>query len=138
MEVENAIYPGPTGLEALAASAPVGPIVMINLLKFREQASYNDGRPDNISGREAYLRYGAAMQKIVESAGGRFLFSGPVHGLVIGEVGELWDMVALVEYPSCQAFQRIVASPEVQKIGVHREAGLAGQLLIMTTHSATR
>jgi len=55
MEVENAIYPSPKELKALVAHAPVGPIVMVNLLKFREQASYKDGQPDNISGREAYL-----------------------------------------------------------------------------------
>ena len=37
-----------------------------------------------------------------------------------------------MEYPSRAAFQRIVTLPEVAEIGVHREAGLEGQLLIMT------
>ena len=37
-----------------------------------------------------------------------------------------------MEYPSRAAFQRIATLPEVQAIGVHREAGLEGQLLIMT------
>jgi uncharacterized protein (DUF1330 family) len=72
------------------------------------------------------------LRKIVERASGRFLFSGRVNGLVIGDVEELWDVVAIVEYPSRAEFQRLVTSPEVQAIGVHREAGLAGQLLILT------
>jgi uncharacterized protein (DUF1330 family) len=72
------------------------------------------------------------MTKIVEREGGRILFAGRVAGLVIGEVGELWDVAAIMEYPSREAFRRIATSPEVAEISVHREAGLQGQLLIMT------
>ena len=39
-------------------------------------------------------------------------------------------MVGLVEYPSLQAFQAMLTTPEYQEIAVHREAGLAGQLNI--------
>ena len=42
------------------------------------------------------------------------------------------DVAAIMEYPSRAAFLRIVTLPEVAEIGVHREAGLEGQLLIMT------
>jgi hypothetical protein len=35
-----------------------------------------------------------------------------------------------MEYPSRAAFVEIATSPEVQEIGRHRKAGLAGQLLI--------
>ena len=108
---------------------------MVNLLKFRAKAVYKDGRPGEISGREAYMRYAAEMRKIVEGAGGRFIFAGSIDGLVIGEVEELWDVAAIVEYPSRAAFQQLVTTPEVQAIGVQREAGLAGQLLILTTAS---
>ena len=51
------------------------------------------------------MRYGAEMRKIVGRAGGRLLFAGRVDGLVIGEVEELWDAVAVVEYPSRAKFQ---------------------------------
>jgi uncharacterized protein (DUF1330 family) len=105
---------------------------MLNLLKFREKAMYKDGRPDDISGREAYQRYADAMTKIVEREGGRILFAGRIAGLVVGEVGQLWDVAAIMEYPSRAEFQRIVTLPEVAEISVHREAGLEGQLLIMT------
>lgn len=133
MKVENAVYTSPENLKAFVADASAGPIAMVNLLKFRDKAAYKDDRPDDISGVEAYMRYATEMRKIVERAGGRFLFSGRVNGLVVGEVEDLWDVVAVVEYPSKAEFQRLVTSPEVQAIAIHREAGLAGQLLILTS-----
>ncbi|MFN8644520.1 MAG: DUF1330 domain-containing protein [Candidatus Binatia bacterium] len=132
MHVVNHLYPRPEQLLPLADDPTPAPVAMVNLLKFRDRAEYRDGRPDAISGREAYLRYVAEMQPIVEAGGGRFLFSGDVQGLVIGEVEQLWDAVGIAEYPSRAAFYRIATSPAVLAIGVHREAGLAGQLLIPT------
>lgn len=132
MQVENAVSPTPEQWQKLANQTTDGPIVMVNLLKFRAKAVYKDGRPDNISGVEAYMRYAEKMRAIVEDAGGRFVFGGAVKELVIGAVEELWDAVGIVEYPSCEEFLRIVRLPEVQEISVHREAGLAGQLLIQT------
>jgi uncharacterized protein (DUF1330 family) len=132
MKVENAVYPTAAGIRALAQDSSPAKIAMLNLLKFRDKAVYKDGRADDVSGREAYQRYANAMTKIVEREGGRLLFSGRVAGLVIGEVEGVWDVVAIMEYPSRAAFQRIVTLPEVAEIGVHREAGLEGQLLIMT------
>jgi uncharacterized protein (DUF1330 family) len=132
MNVENAVYPKGEQLTDAIQKGSDGPIVMVNLLKFKDKAVYKDGRADDASGREAYERYGQEMLKFVTSQGGRVLFVGPVKSLVIGTVEELWDVVALVEYPSSAAFAKIAMSPEVAKIGVHREAGLAGQLLIQT------
>jgi len=132
MNVVNQVYPNFEQLAPLAQDPTPGPIAMVNLLKFRDKAAYQDGRKDDISGREAYMRYVAEMRHIVEGAGGRFLFSGEVRALVIGQVDDLWDAVGIAEYPSRNAFHKIATSPEVQAIGVHREAGLAGQLLIMT------
>lgn len=132
MNVENAVYPTALALQALAQDSAPGPISMLNLLKFRKKAAYKDGRADDISGFEAYQRYATEMTKIVQREGGRMVFAGMVKGMVVGEVGELWDIAAIVEYPSRAAFRRIVTLPEVQAISVHREAGLEGQLLIMT------
>ena len=64
--------------------------------------------------------------------GGKARFSGMVSDLMIGEVDELWDMVAIAEYPSRAAMLQMVQSPEYQAITKHREAGLAGQLNIRT------
>lgn len=132
MKVVNQVYPTFEQLTPLAEDATPGPIAMVNLLKFHDRARYPDGRSDDISGREAFMRYAAEMRTIVEAAGGRFLFSSDVSALVVGEVEELWDAVGIVEYPSRAAFHRIATSPAVQAIGVHRVAGLAGQLLILS------
>ena len=132
MKVVNHVYPRFEQIMPLAQDPTPGPIAMVNLLKFRDKAQYADGRSEDITGREAYMRYIAAMGPIVAAAGGRFLFSGDVKDLVIGEAEELWDAVGIAEYPSRAEFHRIATSPEVQAIGVHREAGLAGQLLILT------
>ena len=130
MKVENAVYPTREQLTALISRNTSKPIVMLNLLKFKEKAVYKDGRATDLTGREAYQKYADLMVPFVHSHGGRIVFTGAANGLVIGEVGEMWDMVALMEYPSAEAFAKIAMSPEVAGFGVHREAGLAGQLLV--------
>jgi len=133
MNYEIAVYPKREKLMELAGSKDTKPVVMLNLLKFRDVAEYADGRSDKISGREAYMRYGAEMQKIVTSKGGRILITADLKDVVIGDVDGLWDEVALVEYPSAADFFAIATSPEVMALAPHREAGLAGQLLIRST-----
>jgi uncharacterized protein (DUF1330 family) len=115
------------------ADASGRPVVMLNLLKFRPKAAYHDGRTSDLTGRQAYDLYAAAMQEVIEESGGRVLFGGDVASLVIGEVDDIWDSCVLVEYPSAAAFAAIVTSPAVTEIGVHRAAGLEGQLLIRLT-----
>lgn len=129
MKVENAVYPKGEQLQPLM-SAKDGPIVMVNLLKFRERAQYKDGRATTLSGREAYNLYAEKMVPFVMAKGGRIVFSADVKSLVIGAVEDMWDVVALMEYPSSTAFAEIAMSPEVAGFGVHREAGLSGQILI--------
>lgn len=130
VKIENHIYPTADRIAALMGNPSAEPIVMLNLLKFRDKAVYADGRATALTGREAYMLYGEAMRKVVEKNGGRFVFQAAIEQLVIGEVEQMWDIVALVEYPSASAFAKIATSPEVSEIGVHRAAGLEGQLLI--------
>ena len=130
MKVENALLPTPEQIQGLLTDSDEGPVAMLNLLKFREKAQYADGRETDLSGQEAYMLYGAEMKKIVEAGGGRFLYSGLPTRLMIGLVEDEWDAVGIVEYPSRKGFVEIVSKPEVATIGVHREAGLEGQLLI--------
>ena len=59
MDVENAVYPTASRVEALMADDSGGPVVMLNLLKFRAKAVYPDGRPSDLTGRQAYDLYGA-------------------------------------------------------------------------------
>jgi len=132
MHVENAVMPQPDQAKAFFFGEEKSPMVMVNLLKFKERAEYPDGSNADWTGKEAYLVYGAAVQKCLEMVGGRAVFSGDVTGLILGEVEELWDMVALAYYPSPQAMMEMVGLKEYQGIEVHRFAGLKGQLNIRT------
>ena len=49
---------------------------------------------------------------------------------MIGSVDVLWDKVAIVKYPSREEFVAIATAPVVAGFGIHRVAGLKGQLLI--------
>jgi uncharacterized protein (DUF1330 family) len=132
MNFTNAVFPGPAQIAAFFGGAEDGPFVMINLLKFKEHAEYPDGSEPELSGRDAYRRYGAAVQACLASVGGRSLYAGDVTELMLGEIDDLWDMVALAEYPTRAAMMTMVSSPEYQAIEKHRIAGLAGQLNIRT------
>jgi uncharacterized protein (DUF1330 family) len=139
MNVTNQLHPAPEQAMAFFAGGDAGPICMVNLLKFRDKAAYADGSDSGLTGREAYLRYAAGVGACLASVGGKVRFSGAVTGLLIGEIEEPWDMVAIAEYPSRAAMLAMVQSPEYQAITKHRDAGLAGQLNICTraTNGAT-
>jgi len=132
MNVQNAVMPSHAQFVDFFGAPEDGPFVMVNLLKFHETAQYADGSEPDLSGREAYARYGEGVTKLVLALGGKMHYSGAVTGLMLGEVDELWDMVALVEYPSLAAFKAMALSPEMHAIEHHRTAGLAGQLNIRT------
>ena len=130
MNVVNAVFPDFEQATAFFGAEEDGPFVMVNLLKFHDRARYEDGSDAELTGGEAYARYGAEVSKLVEALGGKIRFSGRVTGLLLGEVDELWDAVALAEYPSLAAFKEMALSPQMHAIEHHRKAGLAGQLNI--------
>jgi uncharacterized protein (DUF1330 family) len=132
MDVRNAVFPAPAQFAEFFGAPEDGPFVMVNLLKFKPRAEYPDGSDAHLTGAEAYMRYGAEVARLVAGLGGRIQYSGEVTGLMIGEVAELWDMVALAEYPSLAAFRDMATSPQMHAIEHHRTAGLAGQLNIRT------
>jgi uncharacterized protein (DUF1330 family) len=134
MKFRNDVFPtDPAQLAAMAEPGPPGPIVMVNLLKFKEKAEYADGRPCTLTGKEAYALYGAEVARLIMSTGGRILFAGDVSFLSLGMAEPLWDEVALAEYPTRADFARMAMSAAWQAISVHRAAGLAGQLNIECT-----
>ena len=132
VQVINALVPDPSAAADFFGGPDEGPFVMVNLLRFRPAAVYADGSDAHLTGREAYDRYAVVVRSLIEGLGGRVVYSGAVTGLLLGEVEDLWDAVGLVEYPSLEAFQRMIRSPEMRAIEHHRAAGLAGQLNIRT------
>ena len=136
MNVVNTVYPGPEQIQAFFGAPEEGRFVMVNLLKFKPKAEYADGSDAHLTGAEAYARYAEGVRRLVEGLGGSIRYGGHVTGLMIGEVEDLWDMVALAEYPSLAAFHAMALSPEMRAIEHHRMAGLAGQLNIKTRPGA--
>jgi uncharacterized protein (DUF1330 family) len=125
-----AVYPKKEQIEALLAGPADQPVVMLNLLRFKERATEPD---DGLTGQEAYQRYADEMVRFVTAKGGRMIWSGRVDSQVIGSEAEGFQMAALMEYPSRKVFVEIAMSPEVAAFGVHRSAGLEGQWLLATT-----
>ena len=132
MLVENKVHPSKEQMEGFLEPGQEGPIYMVNLLKFRESATYEDGRDSDLTGAQAYAIYGRAVADLVRDLGGSMVFSGTVSRLMLGEVEDLWDQVAIVMYPSRAAMLDMVVSDAYRDIAVHRDAGLQGQLNIET------
>lgn len=123
-----AIDPTPAQLRRLASAPESEPIVMVNLLRFRDRAAGDDA---GVSGAEAYGRYAAAVAPLIERVGGRLLAAAACEESVIGPDGSEWDLVALVEYPSRAAFLAMATSPEYGEIGAPRANALADSRLIL-------
>ena len=125
--------PEPAQIKELLEGPADQPVVMLNLLAFKEEA---DGGNEGMSGQESYGLYAAKMRKFVESKGGRFIWAGRVDSMVIGESDTNFHVIGLVEYPSRAAFLEIASSAHVKEIGQDRAKGLAGQWLIASTEAS--
>jgi uncharacterized protein (DUF1330 family) len=127
----NHIHPEGAALDALAKLPDAEPVVMLNLLRYREQAAYPAGSQHApCTGREAYARYGAIAVRHVQAVGGQPIWMGESQLTVIGPSHETWDEVLLVQYPSRQAFLGMAANPEYLACTEHRTAALADSRLI--------
>lgn len=133
MKVVNEVVPSdPAQMQAMTEPGPEGPIFMVNLLKFKDKAEYEDGRETDLTGRQAYNLYGAAVAGILPDYGGRLFYVSDVTFLSLGQVEELWDEIAIAAYPDRGSLLRMSMSAEWRAAAVHRAAGLAGQLNIET------
>ena len=130
MNVENAVTPTPDQIKEMSAPGHDRPIYMVNLLKFKEKAEYEDGRETEMTGQEAYSLYGAEVVAHLAKVGGKPVIGGQVTGLRLGQVEERWDTVAIAMYPNRKAMLTMITDPDYQKSAVHRTAGLEGQLNI--------
>jgi uncharacterized protein (DUF1330 family) len=119
---------------AFFGTPEAGPVVMLNLLRFRDMADYShapDLAPDGpVSGREAYDRYMRDMRPLLEASGGNVLFSGSSAGFLIGPQDETWDHVLLVRQASKAAFLAFASDPQAQRITAHRTAAISDSRLL--------
>ena len=133
MEVKNAVMPNEDQIKGFSEQGGDKPIYMVNLLKFKEKASYPDKRETNLTGEEAYAIYAEEVAGHLAKVGGKPVFGGEVERLMLGEVEDLWDKVAIAMYPSRKAMLQMINDPDYIVSAQHRVAGLEGQLNIETS-----
>lgn len=130
----------PAALEVAAAAASTNdqPIFMLNLLRYNDQTTYAAGSGfAPCSGREAYFqRYVPAFGELAKGTGIKPFWIGNVFAGVVAPAGERWDDVAIVEYPSFDAFRKLVESDAYKTMAnPHRLAALADWRLIATSQA---
>lgn len=102
-----AVDPRGADLKRYLAEDPGGPVVMLNLLRFK---------PDG--GRERYQEYVEHFNRTAKPYGARTVYVGNGSTSLVAEPGQSWDAVLLVEYPSRQSFADMIRDEEYQK-GTH-------------------
>jgi uncharacterized protein (DUF1330 family) len=112
-----------------------GPVVMLNLMRFRERSLDGDG-----SGWDAYLRYSALTVPMIKARGGTLLWTGDAKAVALGrEEGNQWDYVALVYYPDVAAFIDMMTSPEYERrCDPHRTNGCAEHVIVATAEAYSK
>ena len=108
---------------ALAARPADAPLVMVNLLKFK-----------NGGGLDRYLQYGREVNPHLERVGARIRYGGASPAGIIGD-GQRpwWDAILIVQYPSPAAFIDMVTTEDCAKVHEHRAAALDRGDLIATS-----
>lgn len=97
----SALTPSVSEIEALREQVAPGPVVMLNLLKFREPG-----------GRDAMARYGQVTAPLVARSQGEVVYAGEAGPVIAGR--EDWDTVILVRFPDIESFIALAADPVYQ------------------------
>ncbi len=120
------------GLNELAQQSPV---VMVNLMRFRERSLDGNG-----SGWEAYLRYSALTVPMIKARGGTLLWTGDAKAVALGtQEDNQWDYLALVYYPSVADFVGMMTSAEYEtQCDPHRRNGCAEHVIICTNEAYSK
>lgn len=109
------------------------PIQMLNLVRFKDKATYPADHPlakSKLTGAEAYQTYGNETGPILKSVGGTIVWRGAYETVLIGPSDEAWDAMFIVQYPNSGAFLAMVTNPEYQKAVVHRQSAVLTSRLI--------
>ncbi len=132
----------PEPSQVAAYAAPIadgtdGPVVMLNLNRYRERAAYADGRDaGGRAGREVYLDYAAVATQALAAVGARILWATEMDAPLVGCDHDTYDEVLAIWYPNRAAFIELTNYPGYQDALVHREAALAWSALIPCVGSA--
>lgn len=106
------------------------PVMMLNLVRFREKAAYQDDR--EATGAEAYAAYGRESAPVFARVGGEIIWRGKPELTLIGPQQEHWDLIFVARYPTAGAFLEMVTDPAYRQAVKHRQAGVLDSRLIRT------
>lgn len=121
--MSNGVDPTGEDLKRFLAEDDGGPVTMLNLLKYKPA-----------DGRETYMKYAKAIVPFLEAVGGEVVYFGEGSTPL---VGDRWDAVLLVRYPSRRAFSEMVANPEYQQI-THLRTEALDAAVLQPTAAPTR
>jgi len=111
-----------------------GPVVMLNLLRFREIADYTrtpELAPETpISGAEAFRRYITHALPYVRASGGELLMLGQAGPYLIGPSEAWWDLVMLVRQRCVESFLAFARDPGYMAGIGHRLAAVVDSRLL--------
>ena len=111
-----------------------GPVVMLNLLRFREYADYSASPElapaESVSGAAAYQRYIEHTLPHLQQSGGELLFLGSGGHFLIGPPEERWDAAMLVRQNSVADFLAFASNTEYLAGIGHRTAALEDSRLL--------
>lgn len=124
------IDPERVAFEAFKALPRDVPVNMLNLIKLREVATYEDGT--TCSGAEAYAAYGRDSGPIFQRVGGTIIWRGEPKLMLIGPEAETWDIAFVARYPAASAFLEMVTDPDYRIAVKHRQAAVADSRLLRT------
>ena len=113
---------------AFRADDRPGPIDMLNLVRLRERAAYEDGR--EASGAQAYAAYGRESGPVFKRLGGQIVWRGSFELTLIGPSDERWDHVFVARYPNVAAFVEMIRDPVYREAVKHRQAAVEDSRLI--------
>lgn len=122
------VDPGRDQFEAFKRLPRDTPVMMLNLLRFRAEALYDDGRV--ATGAEAYAAYGKESAPVFRRVGGKIIWRGIPELMLIGPAGKQWDLAFVARYPSAGAFLEMVTDPDYRNAVKHRQAGVVDSRLV--------
>jgi uncharacterized protein (DUF1330 family) len=128
--------PDEAQLAQLSSLDPEAPIAALNLFQFNARAQYAPGDEEfgtdaaNVTGEEAYARYGSIAGEVISELGGGIVFSTPVDQVMIGPSDQRWDQAAIMYFPTRRAFVGMLRNADFQAASRHRKAALSNHVML--------
>ncbi|ABC63486.1 DUF1330 domain-containing protein [Erythrobacter litoralis] len=130
---EHYIDPSPANFQAFKDLPRDEPILMLNLLRYRNLAQYPPGHEhhgNGWSGRRAYEEYGTTSGPIFKRVGGEIVWRGAFQAMVTGPDDQSWHDGFVARYPHAGAFFEMITDADYKQAVINRTAALIDSRLM--------